>query len=76
MAYTIRMLFPNQRNPPRTEMLDGSFGSVEAAWDAGTARALELQLRSTEAAFQVLDAEGQIVEVTGGQARGARPSPA
>jgi hypothetical protein len=64
MAYTIRMLFLNQGEPPRTEQLCGTFTSLREAWDAGSARSLELQLRSTEAAFQVLDAAGQIVEVT------------
>jgi hypothetical protein len=67
MAYTVRMLFLNQGEPSPTEELDGSFVSLREAWDAGTARVLELQLRSTEAAFQVLDATGQIVEVTAGQ---------
>ena len=67
MTYTVRMLFLNQGEPPRTEQLDGTFASLREAWDAGSARVLELQLRSTEAAFQVLDAAGQIVEVTAGQ---------
>jgi hypothetical protein len=52
---------------PPTEELDGTFASLREAWDAGSARVLELQLRSTEAAFQVLDATGQIVEVTADQ---------
>lgn len=67
MPYTVRMLFLNQGEPPRTERLNGAFANLREAWDAGTARALELQLRSTETAFQVLDASGQIVEVTAGQ---------
>jgi hypothetical protein len=66
MPYTVRMLFLNQGDPPPAEQLDGTFASLREAWDAGTARVLELQLRSTEAAFQVLDAAGQIVEVTAG----------
>lgn len=61
------MLFLNQGEPPPTEQLDGTFASLREAWDAGSARVLELQIRSTEAAFQVLDAFGQIVEVTAGQ---------
>jgi hypothetical protein len=64
MAYTVRMLFLNQGEPPPTEQMDGTFASLREAWDAGSARVLELQLRSTEAAFQVLDEAGQIVEVT------------
>lgn len=67
MAYTVRMLFLNQGEPPPAEQLDGTFASVREAWDAGTARVLELQIRSTETAFQVLDEGGQIVEVTAGQ---------
>ena len=67
MAYSVRMLFLNQGEPPPTEQLDGTFASLREAWDAGSARVLELQLRSTETAFQVLDAAGQIVEVTAGQ---------
>ena len=64
MAYTVRMLFLNQGEPPPGEQLDGTFASLRKAWDAGTARVLELQLRSIKTAFQVLDAAGQIVEVT------------
>ena len=67
MAYTVRMMFLNQGEPPPTEQLDGTFAGLREAWDAGSARVLELQLRSTEAAFQVLDATGQIVEVTADQ---------
>lgn len=67
MTYTVRMLFLNQGEPPPTEQLDGTFASLREAWDAGTARVLELQLRSTETAFQVLDATGQIVKVTAEQ---------
>ena len=67
MAYTVRMLFLNQGEPPPAEQLDGTFASVREAWDAGTARVLALQLRSTETAFQVLDESGQIVDVTTGQ---------
>jgi hypothetical protein len=47
--------------------LDGAFASLREAWDAGSARVLELQLRLTEPAFQVLDESGQIVEVTAEQ---------
>ncbi|MCJ2061880.1 hypothetical protein MKK63_04090 [Methylobacterium sp. J-088] len=67
MTYTVRMVFLNQGETPPAEQLDAPFASVREAWDAGTARVLELQLRSTEAAFQVLDESGQIVEVTAGQ---------
>lgn len=67
MAYTVRMLLLNQGEPPRTEELGGTFATLREAWDAGAARVLELQLRSTETAFQVLDATGQIVEVTADQ---------
>ncbi|QGY06034.1 hypothetical protein MMSR116_05645 [Methylobacterium mesophilicum SR1.6/6] len=67
MAYTVRMLFLNQGEPPPAEQLDGTFDSLRKAWDAGTARVLELQLRSTETAFQVLDDSGQIVDVTAGE---------
>lgn len=67
MAYTVRMLFLNQGEPPPTEQMDGTFASLREAWDAWSARVLELQLRSTEAAFQVLDEAGQIVEVTADQ---------
>ena len=61
------MLFLNQGEPPPAEQLDATFASLREAWDAGSARVLELQLRSTEAAFQVLDATGRIVEVTADQ---------
>lgn len=64
MAYTVRTLFLNQGEPPPTEQIDGTFSTVREAWDAGSAQVLALQLRSTEAAFQVLDADGLIVEVT------------
>ncbi|KAA0113515.1 hypothetical protein CIW48_29615 [Methylobacterium sp. P1-11] len=67
MAYTVRMLFLNQGEPPPTEQLDGTFAGLREAWDAGTARVPELQLRSIETAFQVFDEAGQIVEVTAGQ---------
>ena len=61
------MLFLNQGEPPPTEQLDGTFASLREAWDAGSARVPELQIRSTKAAFQVLDAFGQIVEVNAGR---------
>jgi hypothetical protein len=67
MTYTVHMLFLNQGEPPPAEQLDGTFASVREAWDAGTARVLELQLRSTETGFQVLDESGQIVDVTAEQ---------
>lgn len=67
MTYTVRMLFLNQGEPPPAEQLGSTFASLREAWDAGTARVLELQLRSTETAFQVLDAAGQVVEVTAEQ---------
>lgn len=51
MTYTVRMLFLNQGEPPPAEQLGSTFASLREAWDAGTARVLELQLRSTETAF-------------------------
>jgi hypothetical protein len=64
MSYTVRVLRLNEREPLPTKQLDGPFASVSEAWDAGTAEVLAYQLRSIEAAFQVMDANGQIVEVT------------
>jgi hypothetical protein len=68
MAYTVRILSLNQGEPPPAKQVDGTFATVREAWDAGTAEVLAYQLRSIEAAFQVLDANGQIVEVTAEQA--------
>ena len=70
MSYTVRILSLNQGEPPPTEEMDGAFASVREAWDAGCAEVLAFKLRSTETAFQVLDANGQIVEVTAEQAEG------
>jgi hypothetical protein len=70
MTYTVRILLLNQSEPPPSEQMDGTFATVREAWDAGSAEVLAYQLRSIEAAFQVLDANGQIVEVTAEQANG------
>ncbi|KNY20065.1 hypothetical protein AKJ13_24405 [Methylobacterium sp. ARG-1] len=63
MTYAVRILFLNQIEPLPSKQLDGSFADLQEAWDAGTAEVLAYQLRSIEAALQVLDANGQIVEV-------------
>ncbi|MER2269407.1 hypothetical protein [Methylobacterium oxalidis] len=68
MSYTVRILRLNEKEPLPAKQLDGSFASLSEAWDAGAAEVLAYQLRSIEAAFQVLDADGQIVEVTAEQA--------
>ena len=68
MAYTVRMLYPNQGEPPPTKQLDDTFATVQDAYDAGSAEVLSCQLRSVDAEFQVLGTDGQPVEVTAEQA--------
>jgi hypothetical protein len=68
MAYRVRILFLNQGEPPPTDLMDGTFATVQEAMDAGTAEVLSFQLRSTATAFQVIGPDGQIVEVTAEQA--------
>lgn len=70
MAYTVRILRLNEPEPLPSEQLDGSFETASEAWEAGTAEILAYQLRSIEAAFEVLDAAGQIVEMAAGSANG------
>ena len=70
MSYTVRILFLNQGEQPPFEQMDGSFATLQKAWDAGTAQVLAYQLRSIETAFQVFDANNRIVEVTAGQLSG------
>ncbi|TXM98573.1 hypothetical protein FV242_28305 [Methylobacterium sp. WL64] len=67
MSYGVRILFLNQIEPLPSKRMESSFADLREAWDAGTAEVLSYQLRSIEAAFQVLDANGQIVEVTAKQ---------
>ena len=73
MPYSVRIILLNQSEPPPSERLDGTFATVCEAWDAGSAELLSYRLRSIEAAFQVLDANGQIVEVTAEQAKDEHP---
>ena len=70
MAYTVRMLYPTQGEPPPTKQLDDTFDTLREAYDAGTAEVLSCQLRSVEAGFQIFDAEGRLVDVTAEQADG------
>ena len=67
VSYTVRIFFLNQGEQPASERMDSTFASLQEAWDAGTAEVLAYQLRSVEAAFQVLDANDRIVEVTAKQ---------
>ncbi|MCJ2139969.1 hypothetical protein [Methylobacterium sp. E-066] len=67
MSYSVRILFLNQTEPLPSRKLDGSFADLQGAWEAGTAEVLAYQLRSIEVAFEVLDANDQIVEVTAKQ---------
>ena len=72
MSYTVSIVRLNESEPLPTKQLDGQFASVIEAWDAGTAEVLAYQLWSIETAFQVLDANGQIVEVTAKQVKEQR----
>ena len=67
MSYGVRILFLNQNEPLPSKQMESSFADLQEAWEAGTTEVLAYQLRSIEAAFQVLDANGQIVEVTSKQ---------
>lgn len=67
MTYSVRILFLNRIEPLPSKQMESRFADLQEAWDAGTAEILTYQLRSIEAAFQVLDAENQVVEVTAKQ---------
>lgn len=70
MTYTVRMFYPTQGERPPTKQLEGTFATLREAWDAGSAEVLSCQLRSVEVGFQILDADGQLVNVTEEKASG------
>ena len=65
MSYGVRVLFLNQTEPLPSEQMEGPFTELQKAGGAGTAEVLAYQLRSIEASVEVLDADDQIVEVSG-----------